>query len=133
MDEDNFLRNDRRITLGFDFASAGSVMNDFVDSLYYMNRAGAYWTSPGQPKPETKTNNTRVTNKQPRAGYVDGGIVLAESFVITRKDFDEMTVDEWDQLKDFIEGMPNIAANEVVTDKVYHFYNEIPTITTMEA
>lgn len=77
-------------------------------------------------------NGYNITTKSPRAGFIDGGIILKEGFILTDKMREDAPVDEWNVLSDFIDRMANIVADPILERKLYHVYDAVPVITTME-
>lgn len=70
---------------------------------------------------------------EPREGYIDAGIVLSETVMITDKIYEDATAEEWNAWKRWVDEMANLRANEILTDKLYHIFDIVPTITSMEA
>jgi hypothetical protein len=63
--------------------------------------------------------------------YIDGGIILTKGITITRREFDDFSRLEWEELGQLVEKFPNLIVEELVKTKVLWIYDRPPTITTM--
>ena len=114
--------------ISFDFASA-------FDSTGMWNAAGnEEWFTVGEGNHVRHGEmNTKITTSEPRKGYINAGIDLSEGVSLTRKDFDEMSAEEWNDLGDLIDAWPNLEVNEILPGKLSYLYSDRAVITTLEA
>lgn len=80
---------------------------------------------------EEPTDN--ITTKEPRAGYIDGGVVLTKGITITREFMEECSMDEWNHIDKWTASMQNIVVEEVLDRRLLWVYNTTPCITSMAA
>jgi len=122
---------DRMMSFGFDPAFDSQTYFKFNAS------AGGFWFDE-QKDPDDAVRMGTAEDLIPREGYVDGGIILAATFNISKSDYVEMEASEWNKLSSWIDSMPNIWGNVVLKDEVgepvlWQVYDKVPVITSMEA
>lgn len=107
--------------------------NDFADAMRFA--ADSFrefsWVS------ENATHDDNISTNEPRPGFIDGGIILAQTFTITKADYIEMELHEWAQLSDWIDSMDNLEVNNLAANSpempdIFHVYSVTPTITSLE-
>lgn len=134
MNMDDFIR---------DMEATTGIFDEFQKRIFAdMGYGGSYRSSSGErihftPDPRTDDyTNTKITTKKPREGYIDAGIVLTKGFFITREQFEDMELYEWEQIKDWAESMDNIRVDELVRDsftdgRLLWIYDAVPNITSL--
>jgi hypothetical protein len=83
----------------------------------------------GRPKEPSPAD--RITDQNPRAGFIDGGVIMKKGFTITKEMMQTMPREEWKAISDWVDSMANIVAEEIFPDQVYWVYDTTPVITTM--
>jgi len=81
--------------------------------------------------PTQHRSSDNVTTKEPRYGYIDGGIILGKAVAITRREFEEISYDEWDYVKAMLVTIPNLVAEEDIDRQVTLIDSTIPVITSL--
>lgn len=74
---------------------------------------------------------------KPREGYIDAGIVLKKSIMVTRAEYEELSPEEWKELQDWVEGMSNLVVEQLAPDdfneyRLLRVLDNVPCITTLE-
>lgn len=108
------------------------VDSDFFEDFDIDANSYTYRKPQGQPGYQDP-NATNITNKKPRKGFIDAGVILKKGETISYMDFVNMPTDEWNELQNLVETLANIEVDEILERKVLWVYNTVPCITSMVA
>lgn len=115
-----------------DFGDMAAGYTTLSDSFKLFNNSfsKSAWANanrePHEPHPDVN-----FTTKHPRKGYIDGGIVLADSFTVSREEMEMASTADWNDISHWADGMSNISCDEILKDRLLHFYDKPPCITSM--
>lgn len=102
----------------------------------YGQGSSNFW-SDSDSEPEDWHPRDQITLEHPTDGFVDGGYILAETITITKRDYVEMTSEEWIEIQSYVEEFDNFVVNHIPTgtpgEEILHVVDLVPTITTMAA
>jgi hypothetical protein len=121
----------------FEFDGQPIDYTEFIDQeelFENSSQAKYYWNRANGQQSRRRITNCFVPGERgydlPRS-YIDGGIILTKGVTITRREFEDLSRREWQELEILVSKIPNIVVEELGDIRVLWIYDKIPVITSM--
>jgi hypothetical protein len=108
----------------------GVPMHEWQRRVFNVFMDGGYEARSRYPQDYEREPSSRFVRDLPN-DYIDAGIVLKSSVMITHKDIRDADWEDVKAFQDWVNEMPNLLYQEIPETRVYWVYDTLPCITTL--